>query len=114
LLVHVFHLAIRLWVVGGGGVELYSKQLVELPGKLCCKLWSLIRDIGIGEAVELPDIPPVQVHGTHGRACGVGQNEVCSLAIQVYHHPDCIVTVGIRELYNEVHGSHAPLFHGHR
>ncbi|KNZ77991.1 hypothetical protein J132_02634, partial [Termitomyces sp. J132] len=113
LLVYVFGLAIGLQVVGGGSVELHSKQSVELPGEVCHKLWSLIRDIGIGEAVELPDILPVQVHSTHGGAIGVSWNEVHLLAIQAYHHHDHIVTMGIRELYNEVHGSHTPLFYGH-
>ncbi|KNZ78891.1 hypothetical protein J132_09137 [Termitomyces sp. J132] len=110
----MFCLAIKLWVVGSSGVKLHSEQLVELPGELCHKLWSPIRDVGIREAVELPDIPPVQVCSTHGRACGVGQNEVCLLAIQVYHQHDSIITMGIRELYNEVHGNHAPLFCRHR
>ncbi|KNZ81765.1 hypothetical protein J132_10043, partial [Termitomyces sp. J132] len=113
LLVYMFCLAIRLQVVGSSGVELHSEQSVELPSELCHKLWSLIRDIGIGKAMELPDVPLVQVCSTHGRAGGVSWNEVHSLAIQVYHHHDHIVTVSIRELYNEVHGSHALLFHGH-
>ncbi|KNZ76414.1 hypothetical protein J132_10525, partial [Termitomyces sp. J132] len=113
LLVYVFSLAIRLHVVGGGGVELHSKQLVELPSELCHKLWSPIRNVGIREAMKLPDVPPVQVCSTHGGAGGVGWNEVHSLAIQVYYHHDCIITIGIGELYNEVYGSHAPLFHGH-
>ncbi|KNZ72699.1 hypothetical protein J132_02133 [Termitomyces sp. J132] len=63
--------------------------------------------------MELPDVPLVQVCGAHGGAGGVGWNEVCSLAIQVYHHHDCIITMGIRELYNEVPRSHAPLFCRH-
>ncbi|KNZ72730.1 hypothetical protein J132_01934 [Termitomyces sp. J132] len=63
--------------------------------------------------MELSDILLVQVCGAHSRAGGVGQNEVHSLAIQVYHHHDHIVTMGIRELYNEVYRSHAPLFCGH-
>ncbi|KNZ77542.1 hypothetical protein J132_05167 [Termitomyces sp. J132] len=101
LLVYMFCLAIRLWMVGSGGVELHSEQLVELTGE-------------IGDAVELPDVPPVQVCSAYGRAGGVGWNEVCSLAIQVHHHHDCIVTMGIRELYNEVHRCYAPLFHRHQ
>ncbi|KNZ72289.1 hypothetical protein J132_04083, partial [Termitomyces sp. J132] len=113
LLVYMFSLVVRLWVIGGGGVELHSKQSVELPSELCHKLWSPVRDIGIGEAVKLPDIPQVQVCSTHGRAGSVGWNEVCLLAIQVYHHHDCIITVGIGELYNKVHGSHAPSFCRH-
>ncbi|KNZ75600.1 hypothetical protein J132_02542 [Termitomyces sp. J132] len=112
LLIYAFGLTIGLWVVGGGGVELHAKQLVELPSELCHKLWSPIRDIGIGEAVELPDVPPVQVCSTHG-AGSVGWNEVHSLAVQVYHHYDHIVTVGIGELYNKVYRSHTPLFCGH-
>ncbi|KAG5338411.1 hypothetical protein C0989_007356 [Termitomyces sp. Mn162] len=60
LLIYVFSLAIGLQVVGGGGVELHAKQLVELPGEIHHELWSLVRDVGIGEAMELPDIPPVQ------------------------------------------------------
>ncbi|KNZ71306.1 hypothetical protein J132_00052 [Termitomyces sp. J132] len=63
--------------------------------------------------MELPDIPLVQVCRTHGGAGGVGWNEVCLLAIQVYHHYNCIITVDVRELYNEVHRSHAPLFCRH-
>ncbi|KNZ73282.1 hypothetical protein J132_08052 [Termitomyces sp. J132] len=109
----MFGLAIGLQMVGGEGMELYSEQLVELPSELHHKLWFLIRDISIGGAVELPDISHVQVCSSHGRAGGVGWNEVHSLAIQVYYHYDCIVTMGIGELYNEVHGHHAPLFHGH-
>ncbi|KNZ78021.1 hypothetical protein J132_02665 [Termitomyces sp. J132] len=114
LLVYIFGLAVKLWMVGGGGVELHSEQLVELPSELCHKLWSLIKDVGIREAMELPDIPPVQVCSTHGRAGSVGQNEVHLLAIQVYHHYDHIITMGVRELYNEVHGSHTSLFCRHR
>ncbi|KNZ72032.1 hypothetical protein J132_05081 [Termitomyces sp. J132] len=113
LLVYMLHLTVRLWVVGSSGVELYSEQLVELPGELCHRLWSLIQDIGIREAMELPDVPPVQVCGTHSRAGSVGQNEVHSLAIQVHHHHNRIVTVGIEELYNEVYECYAPLFHWH-
>ncbi|KNZ74063.1 hypothetical protein J132_08323 [Termitomyces sp. J132] len=101
-------------MIGSGGVELYSKQFVELMGELLHKLWSPIQDIGIGEAMELPDIPLVQVCGTHGRAGGVSWNEVCSLAIQVHYHHDCIITMGIGELYNEVHRCYAPLFHRHQ
>ncbi|KNZ82332.1 hypothetical protein J132_00147, partial [Termitomyces sp. J132] len=113
LMIYTFSLAIGLWVVGSGGVELHTKQLVELPGEVCHKLWSLVRHIGIREAVELPDIPPVQVCSTHGGAGSVGQNEVHLLAVQVHHHHDCIITMGIGELYDEVHESHAPSFHGH-
>ncbi|KAG5349075.1 hypothetical protein C0989_006170 [Termitomyces sp. Mn162] len=114
LLVYTLYLAIRLWMVGSGGVELYSKQPVELAGELCHKLWPLIQNIGVREAVKLPDISPVQVCSTHGRAGGVGWNEVRSLAIQVYYHHDCIVTVGIGKFDDEVHGGHAPPFHRHR
>ncbi|KNZ81309.1 hypothetical protein J132_02081 [Termitomyces sp. J132] len=113
LLVYTLHLAIGLWIVGSGGVELYSEQSVELVSELHHELWSPIQDIGVGEAVKLPDAPPVQVHGTHGRAGGVGWNEVHSLAIQGHHHHDHVVTMGIRELYNEVHRCYAPLFHRH-
>ncbi|KAG5337721.1 hypothetical protein C0989_009015 [Termitomyces sp. Mn162] len=114
LLIYAFGLAIRLQVVGSGGVELHAKQLIELPGEVHHKLWSSVREIGVGEAMELPDIPLVQVCGTHDRAGGVGQNEVCLLAIQVNHYHDHIITMGIGELYNEVHENHAPLFCGHR
>ncbi|KAG5348756.1 hypothetical protein C0989_008455 [Termitomyces sp. Mn162] len=81
LLVYTLRLAIGLRMVGSGGVELYSEQLVELAGELHHKLWSLIQDIGVREAMELPDISTVQVCGTHGGAGGVGWNEVRSLAI---------------------------------
>ncbi|KNZ71518.1 hypothetical protein J132_09180 [Termitomyces sp. J132] len=80
LLIYVFSLAIGLQVVGGGGVELYAKQLMELPSKIHHKLWFLVGDVGIGEAMELPDIPPVQVCSTHGRAGGVGCVTTHSLA----------------------------------
>ncbi|KNZ75229.1 hypothetical protein J132_03884, partial [Termitomyces sp. J132] len=113
LLVYVLHLTVGLWVVGSGGVELYSKQSVELPSELCHKLWSPIQDIGIREAMELPNVPLVQVYSTYGGAGGVDQNEVHSLAIQVHHHHDHIITVGVRELYNEVYKCYAPPFHGH-
>ncbi|KAG5334556.1 hypothetical protein C0989_003390 [Termitomyces sp. Mn162] len=59
LLIYMFGLAIGLWVVGSEGVELHAKQLVELPGEVHHKLWSLVRDIGVREAVELPDVPLV-------------------------------------------------------
>ncbi|KNZ81600.1 hypothetical protein J132_11232, partial [Termitomyces sp. J132] len=111
LLVYTLCLAVRLWVVGSGGVELYSEQSVELLGELCHELWSPIQDVGIGEAMELPDIPLVQVHSTHDGAGSVGWNEVHSLAIQVHHHHDHIVTMGVRELYDEVYGCYAPPFH---
>ncbi|KNZ77634.1 hypothetical protein J132_05003 [Termitomyces sp. J132] len=114
LLVYMLHLAVRLWMVGSGSVELYSEQLVELVGELCHELWSPIQDIGVREAMELPDIPPVQVHGAHDGAGGVGQNEVHSLAIQVHYHYDCIATMGIGELYNEVHRCYAPSFCRHQ
>ncbi|KAG5335199.1 hypothetical protein C0989_001895 [Termitomyces sp. Mn162] len=42
LLVYMLCLAVRLWMVGGGGVELYSEQLVELAGELHHELQSLI------------------------------------------------------------------------
>ncbi|KAG5333759.1 hypothetical protein C0989_004951 [Termitomyces sp. Mn162] len=113
LLVYMLCLAIGLWMVGSGGVELYSKQLVELLGELHHELQSPIQDVGIREAVELPNVPLVQVCGTHGGAGGVGWNEVRSLAIQVHHHHDCIVTMGVRELYNEVYKCYAPPFCGH-
>ncbi|KNZ73237.1 hypothetical protein J132_00424, partial [Termitomyces sp. J132] len=112
-LIYVFGLAVKLWIVGSGGVELHTKQSVELPGEVHHKLWSPVRDIGVGEAMELPDVPLVQVCSAHGRAVGVGQNEVHLLAIQFHYHYNHIITVGIRELYDEVHGSHTPLFHGH-
>ncbi|KAG5338852.1 hypothetical protein C0989_005822, partial [Termitomyces sp. Mn162] len=90
LLVYMFCLAVGLWVVGSSGVELHSKQSVELPGELCHKLWSPVQDVGVGEAIKLPDIPPIQLCGAHGRAGGVSWNEVHSLAIQVYYHHDHI------------------------
>ncbi|KNZ78896.1 hypothetical protein J132_09142, partial [Termitomyces sp. J132] len=95
LLIYAFGLAVGLQVVGSGGVELHTKQSVELPGEVHLTLWSLVRDVGIREAVELPDIPLVQVCGIHSGAGSVGQNEVRLLAIQVHHHHDCIVTMGI-------------------
>ncbi|KNZ80073.1 hypothetical protein J132_07954 [Termitomyces sp. J132] len=114
LLIYAFGLAVGLQVIGGGDVELHTKQLVELPSEVHHKLWSPVRDVGVGEAMELPDFPLVQVCGAHGGAGGVGWNEVHSLAIQVHHYHDCIITMNIRELYDEVHGSHALLFCGHR
>ncbi|KNZ72702.1 hypothetical protein J132_02136, partial [Termitomyces sp. J132] len=113
LLIYTFGLAVGLQVVDGGGVELHTKQSVELLVEVCHKLWSPVRDICIREAMELPDVSLVQVCSAHGRAGGVGQNEVHSLAIQVHYHHDCIITVGIGELYNEVHRSHALLFCRH-
>ncbi|KAG5734180.1 hypothetical protein E4T56_gene1367 [Termitomyces sp. T112] len=113
LLVYMFCLAVGLCVVGSSGVELHSKQSVELPGELCHKLWSPVQDVGVGEAIKLPDIPPIQLCGAHGRAGGVSWNEVHSLAIQVYYHHDHIVTMGIGELYNEVYRCYAPLFYKH-
>ncbi|KNZ77551.1 hypothetical protein J132_05144 [Termitomyces sp. J132] len=63
--------------------------------------------------MELPDIPPVQVCSAHGRAGGVSWNEVHLLAIQVHHHHNCIVTIGIRKLYDKVHRGNAPLLCRH-
>ncbi|KAG5329881.1 hypothetical protein C0989_009217, partial [Termitomyces sp. Mn162] len=60
LLAYALHLVIGLWVVGSGGVELYSEQPVELLDELHHKLWSPIQDVGVGEAMELPDIPLAQ------------------------------------------------------
>ncbi|KNZ73223.1 hypothetical protein J132_00612, partial [Termitomyces sp. J132] len=110
LLIHALHLAIGLQVVGSGGVELHSEQLVELLGELHYKLQHLVGDISLREAIEFPDIPLVQVCSTHGGAGGVGQNEVCLLAKQVHHHHNCIVTMAVEEFHNEVHGHYAPLF----
>ncbi|KNZ76771.1 hypothetical protein J132_08682, partial [Termitomyces sp. J132] len=87
---------------------------VELPGEVHHKLWSSVRDIGIGEAMELSDVPLVQVHSAYGRAGGVCWNKVHLLAIQVHHHYDCIVTMGVKELYDEVHRGNTPLFHRHK
>ncbi|KNZ73585.1 hypothetical protein J132_01394 [Termitomyces sp. J132] len=109
----MFGLAFRLQVVGSGGVKLHAKYLVEFPSEVCYKLWPLVRDIGIEEAMELPDIPLVQVCSAHGRAGGVSWNEVHLLAIQVHYHHDCIIAMGIGELYNEVHRGNTPLLHRH-
>ncbi|KNZ78834.1 hypothetical protein J132_09761, partial [Termitomyces sp. J132] len=114
LLVYMLCLAIGLWIVGSGGVELHSEQSVELVGELHYELQSPIQDIGIGEAMELLDVPLIQVCGAHGRAGGMSWNEVHSLAIQVHHHHDRIIIMGIRELYNEVHRCYAPLFCRHQ
>ncbi|KNZ79510.1 hypothetical protein J132_09523, partial [Termitomyces sp. J132] len=114
LLVHMLYLAIRLQVVGSGGVRLYFEQSVELPGKLCHKLWPLVKDITLGEAVEFPDVPLVQVCSAHSRAGGVSWIEVCSLAEQVQHYHHCIVTVSIREFHNEGYRCYALLFCRHR
>ncbi|KAG6863927.1 hypothetical protein C0993_009852 [Termitomyces sp. T159_Od127] len=96
-LVHVFCLPIRLEMVGGGGVEFHIEKLVELPGKLCYKLWAPVQHIGIQEAMELPDILLVQVCGTHGGAGGVGRDEVHSLATEIHHYYDGIIAVSVRE-----------------
>ncbi|KNZ75168.1 hypothetical protein J132_04653 [Termitomyces sp. J132] len=114
LLVYVFGLAVRLQVVGSGGVELYTKLLAEFLSEVHYKLQSPIRYISVGEAVELPDIPPVQVCSADGRAGGVSHYKVCSFAIQVHHHHDGIVNMGIGELYNEIHQGNAPLLCGNR
>ncbi|KNZ73183.1 hypothetical protein J132_00572 [Termitomyces sp. J132] len=108
LLVYMLRLAVGLSMVGSGGVKLYSKQLVGLLGELCHELQSLIQNIGVREAMELPD-----VCSSHGGAGGVGWNEVHSLPIQIYHHHDYVIIMDIGELDNEVHGCYAPLFHGH-
>ncbi|KAG5735370.1 hypothetical protein E4T56_gene12816 [Termitomyces sp. T112] len=47
-----------------------SPSAAEPPGVLMC----------VGEAVELPDVPLIQVCNAHGGAGGVDQNEVCLLA----------------------------------
>ncbi|KNZ72241.1 hypothetical protein J132_04031, partial [Termitomyces sp. J132] len=73
-----------------------------------------VGDIGIKEAMKLPDIPLVQMCGAHGRASSVSQNEVHLLAVQVHYHHDCIVIMDIGELYDEVHRGHAPLLCRHR
>ncbi|KAG5348957.1 hypothetical protein C0989_006915, partial [Termitomyces sp. Mn162] len=94
LLLYVFGLAVGLQVVGSGGVELHAE------------------DVSVGEAVELPDISQVQVYAAHGGASGVSWNEVHSLAIQVYHYHDGVVTMSVREFYDEVHRGNIPLLCG--
>ncbi|KAG5349663.1 hypothetical protein C0989_002473 [Termitomyces sp. Mn162] len=99
LLIYALCLTVRLRVVGYGGVELYSKQFIELalerPWSFQMFLWYRFVALMAEQVVWV-------------------WNEVCSLAIQVYYCYDCIVTVGIRELYNEVYRGYAPLFCKHQ
>ncbi|KAG5718648.1 hypothetical protein E4T56_gene16671 [Termitomyces sp. T112] len=53
LLVYTFGLAVRL-----------------VSGEVHYKLWPPVRDVGVREAMELPDVPLVQLCGAHGGAGG--------------------------------------------
>ncbi|KAG6894984.1 hypothetical protein C0992_003659, partial [Termitomyces sp. T32_za158] len=66
----------------------------------------------IGEAMELPYILPIEVGGAHGRAGGVGGDEMSMLTTQVHHHYDSIVAMGVWEFHDEVDGCYAPAHHG--
>ena len=58
LLVHPFCLAVRLWMVGGGGVIFDAHQSVEVDGKLGLKLRSLVMDDLRGNSVKSKCIVP--------------------------------------------------------
>ena len=109
-LVDLLGLPIGLWVVCCGGVQLHVKEVVQLMGELGHELRSMVQDIGIRQAMQLPDILSVEVGSLHGGVSGVSRNEVCSLIIKVYNHHNGIIPMHIWKLDDEVHQGYAPLF----
>ena len=89
----MFSLAIRLQVVGGGGVELHREAAVELLSELCNKLWASVGHICIGETMKFPDVLSVQVSSTYGGVGCVGWNEVSPLAIEIHNHQNSIIVM---------------------
>ncbi len=56
LLVHALHLAISLWVVGGGGSWLNSKESHKLAGEVGYKGGSTITDHFLQKSMMMPDM----------------------------------------------------------
>ena len=103
LLVDLLGLPIGLEVVHRGGVQLHIKEVVQLAGELGHELKSMVQDIGIRQAMQLPDVLPVEVGSLHGGASGVSRNEVCLLTIEVHNYHNGIVPMHVWKLNNEVH-----------
>ena len=76
LLVHPFHLAIGLWVVGSGGVILDTHQPVEVDGKLGLELRSPVMDDLGGNPMKAKNIVPEQL-GAPFRLEVVGMACIC-------------------------------------
>ena len=56
LLIYVLHLPISLWVVGGGGSQLNSKESCKLVGEVGYKGGSMIADHFLQKPMMAPDV----------------------------------------------------------
>ncbi|KNZ78570.1 hypothetical protein J132_11208, partial [Termitomyces sp. J132] len=73
------------------------------PSKLCHKLRASVRDIPIGQTIELPDILLIQTSCSQSRACCVGRDEMGLFIIEVHYYYHCIIPMSIWEFHDEIH-----------
>ncbi|KAG6895695.1 hypothetical protein C0992_013226 [Termitomyces sp. T32_za158] len=58
--------------------------------------------------MELPYVLPIEVSSAHGRAGGVGGDEMSTFTTQVHNYHDSIIAMRVRQFHNEIHRCHAP------
>jgi hypothetical protein len=102
-LISPFGLAVGLWMVARGEVELHVKGLAESSEEARDKLRASVEGDMQGDTVFGEDMHDKEF-GESGRVNGiVSWNEYTLLTELVYDDKDCSEAVGVRELFNEVH-----------
>jgi len=91
-LVDPFCLSVGLWVVGGRHRGFNSQQSVQLLHEGSNKLWPAVGHNLPQEAMELPDVPEVEVCCSSGSDCGDHFNEVGAFAYGVDSYHDGVVS----------------------
>ena len=108
LLVHPLRLAIRLWVVGCGGVVLDPQEPVEADWKLGQELWAPVMDYLLGDSMQPKDMVPQQPGCVLGIECGGSGYGMHLLGESINHYKDGIPSLRLRQGTDEVHGDGGP------
>jgi hypothetical protein len=106
----VFCLTINLWVVSGGGHELYTDKVPQLPGEFRYELQPAVRNNVLpGSSVVLPDVPVVKSSGSDSPEASVAPNEAGLPTEDVNHDHDHIKPMHVWEFHDEVHQNRVPV-----
>ena len=107
-LVRPLSLAVRLWVVGCGGVVLDAQEPVKADRKLGLELGAPVMDYLLGDSMQSKNIIPQQPGCVLGIERGGSGDGMHLLGEPVNHDKDGILSLRFRQRANEVHGDGGP------
>ena len=84
-------LAVGLRVEGGAKSPIDAEQVAKPLPKGCCKLWAMVGDYAVRQAVEAEDIVDKHVRQIGSIHSSTAGDEMVCLGEPVDHHPDGIV-----------------------